>query len=649
MRRTIFLLLLILLQSFNHFVKAQAKMSDETVQTVLNLEGKKLNSLVDSLGENIPKIPLSKEYQKLIADLLVQRDKFLKRKLYKEASGSLNEVATIYWEHFYLSDARKYFHESLKLNAKIGNHNGIGKLNNNIGMICFDYGDYNLALEYFEITLEQRQKDLKQKDPLLSSLTNVALTHNKLGNYNDAIIHLKSAESVAQKMNEPERIRAIYGMLSETYEKAGDAINAQKYFDLYRTFHELILKQKEVKIQQSIRESELEKKLLQLEKENKELQLVKTQQELLKTENELAESDSANVALTKVATKKELQILTLKQEKDIQRLELKEQEYLNKSQKREHQVRMLILSFFILFLLIIAILIYRSYINKQKANKKLATQKEKIQFQKEQLEIQNTSITQSITYAAYIQKAVLEEVSLLSQYADDSFIFFNPRDLVSGDFYWFKEVTSDDHNKSLIATAVDCTGHGVPGAIMSMIGVKLLDQIVLDEHQTVPSIILDQLHKGIKESLHQEETHLSDGMDMALVNINKKERKVQFSGARNPIIYIQDGELTLIKGNKKSIGDELSVKDDFSYTNHEITLDKTTWIYICSDGFVDQFGGEKGGKYMMKRLKKLLIDHHNKNGDEQLEILKNEFNQWKNNEEQVDDVLVMGIKINIEA
>ncbi|WP_199880284.1 SpoIIE family protein phosphatase [Flammeovirga pacifica] len=639
---------MILLHTFYHLSSAQTSLSDEMIQTVLNLEKRPLKSQVDSLGENIPKISISKSYADRIVLLESKSQEFEKRKRYEEATRGINEIATIYWEHFYFSEARAYFHQSIRLNNKIGNHNGIGKLNNNIGMICFDYSDYELALEYFNITLDQRKKDVKQKDPLLSSLTNVALTLNKLKRYNEAIVELKSAERVAHEMNEPERIRTIYGMLSETYDKAGDSKNAQKYFELYRTFHELILKQKEVKIEQSIRESELEKKLLQLEKENKELQLVKTQQELLKTENQLAESDSTNLHLTKVATKKELQILTLQQEKEIQRLELKEQDYLHESEQKETRTKLNALFVFIIFLIVIAILIYRSYFIKQRANKKLAIQQKKILHQKNLLETQNENITQSIAYAAYIQKAVLEEVSELNNYVNDSFILFEPRDLVSGDFYWFKEIktTSDNgqsSNKTII-TAADCTGHGVPGAIMSMIGVKLMDQVVLEEHITQPNQVLEKLHTGIVESLHQEATNIHDGMDLAFISIDHQNNTFEFAGAKNPLIYIADNELYQIKGDKKSIGDQLH-NQYIEYTNHKIEISTPTWLYIFSDGFNDQFGGEKGGKFMIKRLKKILLENHQKSGKEQYEILKKTLSEWMGEEDQVDDILVMGIKI----
>lgn len=264
-------------------------------------------------------------------------------------------------------------------------------------------------------------------------------------------------------------------------------------------------------------------------------------------------------------------------------------------------------------------------------------QKEEIIIQKNFIEQKNKDITDSITYAQRIQNALLVNKEKIKSALPDSFILYKPRDIVSGDFYWFGEV-----DNKIIISAIDCTGHGVPGAFMSMLGDSYLNQIIYTHCITSPDLILSELNKNIKRALRQEETNNQDGMDMAICVIDKKNKKLEFAGAKNPLVYIKNDEYNTIKGDKKPIGGMMV--EDRSYTKHILNINKQIF-YIFSDGYQDQFGGESNTKFMTKRFYNLLVDVHDKPFDEQQEILDRIIEKWKGNNAQIDDILVIGFKI----
>ncbi len=271
------------------------------------------------------------------------------------------------------------------------------------------------------------------------------------------------------------------------------------------------------------------------------------------------------------------------------------------------------------------------------------TQKnEQLEEKNKTIESKNKSITASITYAKRIQEAMLPLLERIDQSLDNYFILFKPRDIVSGDFYWFAE-----KNGKLIFTAVDCTGHGVPGAFMSMIGSEILTTIV-SKGITKPSEILDTKDRYVKKALKQDKTENQDGMDMSLCTIDKEKKIVEWAGAKNPLIYIQNDELVHLKGSPRGIGGYQIISDteEDDFTNHIISYaNAETYFYIFSDGFQDQFGGPKERKFMIKRLKKLIFENYKKPMQEQQQIFNSVIEKWMVNTNQTDDILLIGFKL----
>ena len=264
----------------------------------------------------------------------------------------------------------------------------------------------------------------------------------------------------------------------------------------------------------------------------------------------------------------------------------------------------------------------------------------KVEERTKELSETNKKITDSIFYAKRIQTAILPSDNDLSILGKENFVLFKPMTIVSGDFYWLSQ-----KGDKVMVSAADCTGHGVPGAFMSMIGNTLLNKIVNENDIIQPNNILHQLREEIIESLNQaKDDNLSkDGMDMTICAIDFKANKLEFSGANNPLVIVRNGELIEYKGNKQPVGMQMGRLDPF--TNHVVNIESGDMIYLFSDGFQDQFGGEQGRKFMKKRFKALLASISDKPTKEQHDILNETITDWIKNTRQIDDILVMGIRV----
>lgn len=261
--------------------------------------------------------------------------------------------------------------------------------------------------------------------------------------------------------------------------------------------------------------------------------------------------------------------------------------------------------------------------------------------QKEIIEKKNENITASIKYAERIQSAALPTNESISASLKENFIYFKPRDIVSGDFYWFAKT-----DQKIFIAAVDCTGHGVPGAFMSLVGESHLTSIVKQNNILEPGKILDHLHNAIQRSLKQKETNNQDGMDAALCAIDTKANTLEYAGANNPLIMVDKaGEMTIIKANKMAIGGKRKTMNNEKFTNHKFDLTKGTTYYIYSDGYADQFGGPNDRKFMVKKMKQLLGEIALEPMEKQKSILDDRFESWKGQQSQVDDVLVIGFRV----
>ena len=366
---------------------------------------------------------------------------------------------------------------------------------------------------------------------------------------------------------------------------------------------------------------EIHKKLKNYKKANLYLE------EMVENKDSL-EKLSAKEDITKYESEKEFEIqqkldsLKYLDEIKIQQAETKAKEEEIKTQKIIEGV---------LFVGILLVIGFLGFVYKQLNT----TKKQKVVIEEKQQEISD-----SINYAKRIQDAMMTSSVYLKDTLPKSFIFFKPKDVVSGDFYWIYK----DQEDNIFFTVADCTGHGVPGAFMSMIGTSLLNEIIIEKEIKDTDKILHEMRAQIIKSLGQEqEGGQKDGMDISLCKLNMKNKSVEFSGAHNSLVHVRDEELKTYRGDHLPVG--LLLGDKKPFTKHKVKLKKDDMLYIYSDGYQDQFGGERGKKYMAAKFKNQLLKISKETEDQQLSLLDKEFSSWIKDYEQVDDVCVMGVRI----
>lgn len=285
-------------------------------------------------------------------------------------------------------------------------------------------------------------------------------------------------------------------------------------------------------------------------------------------------------------------------------------------------------------------------VNERELENKVKERTAEVVKQKEELEQQSkriselyTQVTDSIRYAKRLQEAILPPPTTVKKLLPNCFILYKPKDIVSGDFYWM-----DEKNGKVYYSAVDCTGHGVPGAFMSIVAYNNIQTAFNDPANNTPASILNALNKGITKSLHQKEGNTRDGMDMAICAIEKGKNYIEYAGANNALYIVRNGQILETKPNKQAIG-SYSEGETKDFTNHVIEVQKDDMVYIFSDGYADQFGGAKGKKLMYKKFRQVLIENAALNTYEQQAHLNNYIENWKDKLEQVDDILVIGLRI----
>lgn len=514
----------------------------------------------------------------------------------KDKNGMAATYNNIGNNHYLKKDydkALEYYTKSLKIREEIGDQKGMAKSYNNFGLIYSVRKEYNKSLEFYFKALEIRWA-IKDKNGMASSHRNIGDVYILQNKLSDAKKHLLDALKIATEINAKPLMIDAYKSLSRCDSTQGDFKGAFQYYRLYSD-----------------------------------------------TKDEIFNEES-DKSLTEMQTKyesqtKEKEIALLNKEKE------KQAGIAAAESKRQKQI-LLFVSGFLLLVITFSFFMYRGYRQKKKANETISAQKIEVEKQRDLIEIKNKDITDSINYAKRIQTAILPSIENIQKHLPDSFIIYQPKDIVSGDFYWFTE----KENYFIVAIA-DCTGHGVPGAFMSMIGNDILTQIVIEKGITTPNLILSQLHDGVKKSLKQDtnESETKDGMDIAIISFDKKNySSIQYSGALRPLWLLKKNTTEIIeyKADKHSIGGAYS-ESTSEFTNHTIKLEKGDSLYLSTDGYADQFGGEFGKKMMTKNMKELIVSIQSKNMSEQKNILEAHFKSWKQNKDQVDDVLVFGVSI----
>ncbi|MBC7920164.1 MAG: SpoIIE family protein phosphatase [Ferruginibacter sp.] len=468
-----------------------------------------------------------------------------------------------------------------------------------------------------------------------------------------AVVRFDEALSLAKKAKDQPLQRVLYGRLAEAHGDLGKYKQSMEAMARYTELDEKIrageLRAKEIAMQHrtdEMRGQQLESQLLAEEMEERsvmaESQVLEKEKDLRSTKRTLRESQ-------RITRERQLEIENLRKADQIKELTLRKQEA---TIRFERYVRNSLIALGGLGLVFLGI-VYWSYRQKRKANVLLTRQKAEIQQQHDEIEQQSIAlreaiheiekktqnITSSIVYAQRIQQSILPDWQEIKHYFADSFLLYRPRDIVSGDFFWFAR-----RDGKAIIVAVDCTGHGVPGAFISMAGHTWLNHIVNERGVTQADEILNHLHRELRQALRQATSENRDGMDLALVVVDERARTLEFAGAKNPMVIIRNGELQIVKGDRHAVGGHQH-EEERRFTRHVFDLVPRTHFYLFSDGFQDQFGGEDNQKFMAKRLHRLLHERHHDPMVEQAAALEQTLDGWMNGHRQIDDILMMGFRV----
>jgi serine phosphatase RsbU (regulator of sigma subunit)/tetratricopeptide (TPR) repeat protein len=555
----------------------------------------------------------------------------------------------------------------------------------NLGVCYQNIFDYNKAIEALNHArrIGKDEGMLREKTIAENILANIYLIK---GDYYNASLIIRDAVQTAEKLDDKKILLESYLIYSKILKAGNDPINALNYYERYLAlndsmtrekqaaehlyqqkliYHEQLEKQLKMKrAEEEMQDLTIKKVQLESEKKEKELVLLKRERELEKSEKErleqalkIAQQAQKNIlhekeimGLEKENKLKEQKILL--EEKEKKRIQ-QENKLLESEKKREEEARKRV-TLLLFFLILIAMLIFGGLLALQRKNRLLHKQKqiiedtnlnleqknEEITVQRDLIETKNSEITASINYAKRIQEALLPDPGFIKDATSDSFVFFLPKDIVSGDFYW-----GGTYGDRTFILAADCTGHGVPGAFMSMLGNSYLSEIINENKHRPANEILNLLRAMIIRSLKQEkiDSTSKDGMDAALCIINKKEKTLEFAGANNPLYHIRNETLSIIKGDRMPVG--IHMFSEKPFTQETIRYNPGDVFYVFSDGFPDQFGGEKGKKYKYIPFRNFLLSIHKKPFHEQKKILHEELTTWMGDQEQVDDILVIGFKV----
>jgi tetratricopeptide (TPR) repeat protein len=531
-----------------------------------------------------------------------------------------NNMGDVYYFQQKYDEAIKYYKTSLTIREEVKDTRGIAISTKNIGKVLAAQKQFEEAEKYFQRSLKINEeiKDLEQKSELLTEMAKLYLEEKK---YNKAIQFAEQSIEISQKLNTKPQLKDGYQVMARAYESLNNIPNAFRYYKLFIAIKDSIYSDEEHKqIQKETK--------YQVDKKNKEIETQKLKQE---------------------------------------------------AEQKDMRMKMYGLLGGLGAMLMLAFVLYRNYKQKTKANIILEEQKREIQVQKEEIETQRDlvmekneqvllakkEIEDSIIYAKNIQHAVLPSAELRADILPEHFIFWRPRNIVSGDFFWMKKIKN-----FVVITIADCTGHGVPGAFMSMLGLMFLNEIVTTRSLDSSGQILNKLREKIKTSLHQsgKEGEAKDGMDISFFIIDNDTLEMQFSGAFNPLYIVRekslvpdvsaienDGTKACYSLNEECNAVLFDIKADrqpiaiYSYekdfTTNIFQLQKGDCIYSFTDGYPDQFGGEEGKKLNAKRFKEMFLSIYQQPMEEQEKLVEKHFYDWMGSVEQVDDVLLMGLRI----
>lgn len=578
------------------------------------------------------------DYPKALDHYLKALKIFEEAKDKKKSAVMLGNIGNIYQSENDYPKALDYHFRALKMAEEVGDKTGIAGNLTNIGNVFAVQTNCSKALEHYLKALKMVE-ELKDKNTIALLLGNIGYAYNCQQNYPQALDYHLKALKMREEIGAKDLIGSTLGQIGSLYTVTGKFKDGEQYLKKSIAINESIgmldnLMGSELDLSQlydTIAQLALINKQYTAAAENYRLSILHYKKAITLKDTIFSQENKKQLVRKEMNYEFDKKEATTKAKHD-------KEIAVAEANKKKQKFILILVSCVLILVFLFAGFIFRSL---RITNK----QKNIIELQKNQVSKQKEKIIDSITYAQHIQQSILMEESEIQNYLGECFIYYQPKDIVSGDFYWCSKID----NKIIIA-AIDCTGHGVPGAFMSMIGNTLLNQIVNEKHITVPSEILYHLNIGIYEVLNQKRSGSmkGDGMDIALCSIDYENRKIQYAGAHNPLFVLINNEIQVFEADKQSIGSGPRIKPinplDIRFKSHSIQISKGMCIYLFTDGYRDQFAGIGKEKFGTKRFKNLIINNQQLPMSEQKEVFASEHKNWKGEISQTDDILILGIK-----
>jgi serine phosphatase RsbU (regulator of sigma subunit) len=603
------------------------------------------------------------------ANLAVVKDSVLRIFYLRSLAGALNNTGYLARFQGDIPKALEYYHKSLKIYESIHDKEYTAIIFNNIGFIYKDQGDTAKALNYFFKNLEMYKK-MGDKNGIAITMNNIGITYADLGKLKEALKYYEMSLALAEEVKNKRVIAYALSNIGVIYSRSSEfSTNNEDHLDIALNYFQRSLKIREeiddkrgVAISlQNIAESTMEKGDI------KEAQ--KYAERGLQLSQDLGYPDNikrSSGVLSKIYTKTgnwegayQMQVL-YKQMSDSLNNETSRKISIQKGFQYEYDKKVTADSVrsseerkvfdaqlsqektqrFALYCGIILISLFGAFMfNRLKVSKRqnqlIEKQKTELQRQKEIVESHQKETLDSIHYAKRIQSALIANSDFISQHVKESFIYFNPKDIVSGDFYW-----ATTHKAKFYLAVCDSTGHGVPGAFMSLLNIGFLSEAIKEKNIESPDEIFNYVRKRLIETI--SDGGQKDGMDGILMCIDKQNNKIEYAAANNEPILIRNNQMVELPKDKMPVGHGERSKP---FTKHSLILEPNDMLYLYTDGFADQFGGPKGKKFKYKQLNELLSNIHQSSLSEQQNVLESEFNKWKGDLEQIDDICIIGLRV----
>ncbi len=581
--------------------------------------------------------------EQIIGSLIVMADQYSQMNDYKNAVLYLNkalgmaepahleaksaliytQIGNVYKKALKIEEATNSYLKSLRIFARLNDKDGLATCYNNLGADYYALGDYETALSNFKKSLTLRNS---LNDPLSThnTLSNIGLTYLKLSGRDSAFAYLNSAIKLAEKLGNKQLAFESLNKLAIIYfndkDEKNSVLYATKAFEVARqTGYPAYIKE----AADLMRKINIRKKNFQ-EAYNMYKLYVEMRDSLNNHETEKAGINSR-----------------LRYEYDLKTVadsvKISEERKLNEAQLKQEKGQRHALFGGLIIIAIFAGFMYNRFKKTQKQKVIIELKEKETQFQKELLQEKNKEILDSINYAKRLQEAILPSLKIWEKELPGSFVYYEPKDIVAGDFYWIEKCGS-----KIYFAAADCTGHGVPGALVSVVCCNALNRVVRELLIEQPNQILDKVRELVIETFENSEKEVNDGMDISLCCLDTSTNSLIWAGANNPLWLVRNNILTEIKADKQPIGKHTITKP---FTLHQIDLNKGDSIYIFTDGVADQFGGAKGKKFKYKQLEKIIIENSSLPPAAQKDLIARHFKEWKGALEQVDDVCVIGVRV----